>query len=380
LKSSKEALRSTPQPASLLKEAHKAHKLTNFQKHTTNMSLYQRGKTWWIQFTDPNGERIQRTAGTQNKQHAQQLHDQLKAEAWKIKELGVKPRYTWQQAADKWLEEMAHKKSIEDDKKHLRWLCPHLENKQLDEINKAVIDHLKTTKQQTGVTNSSVNRLLALIRSILNRAKNEWEWLETVPTVRLLPEPLNRIRWLTHEEAARVLKELPEHLHAMAQFTLSTGLRESNVTGLQWSQIDIARRCAWIHADQAKGKKSIAVPLNNNALQVIKAQTGKHNEYVFTYQNKPITRANNHAWRKALERANIENFRWHDLRHTWASWHVQNGTPLHILKELGGWADLTMVLRYAHLSSDQLQEYAENSCDKFTTGNKKALGHDNLRL
>jgi integrase len=344
------------------------------------MSLYQRKTTWWIQFTAPNGERIQRTANTQNKQQAQELHDKLKAEAWRVKELGVKPRYTWQQAADKWLQEMAYKKSIEDDKKHLRWLHRQLDNKYLDEINKAVIDHLKTTKQQTGVTNASVNRLLALIRAILNRAKNEWEWLDTVPTVRLLPEPLNRIRWLTHEEAARLLKELPEHLQAMARFTLATGLRESNVTGLQWSQIDMARQCAWIHADQAKGKKSIAVPLNNDACQIINAQSGKHNEYVFTYQNAPITRANNHAWRKALKRANIENFRWHDLRHTWASWHVQNGTPLHILKELGGWSDLKTVLRYAHLSSNQLQEYAENSCDKFTTGNKKGLGHDNLSL
>jgi integrase len=74
-----------------------------------------------------------------------------------------------------------------------------------------------------------------------------------------------------------------------------------------------------------------------------------------------VTRANNHAWRKALVRAGIKDFRWHDLRHTWASWHVQNGTPLHVLKELGGWADLTMVLRYAHLSSKHLEEYAENS-------------------
>ena len=77
-------------------------------------------------------------------------------------------------------------------------------------------------------------------------------------------------------------------------------------------------------------------------------------------------------WEKALIRANIIDFRWHDLRHTWASWHVQNGTPLHVLKELGGWSDLTMVLRYAHLSSKHLEEYAGNSksCEKFTTRNK----------
>lgn len=78
-------------------------------------------------------------------------------------------------------------------------------------------------------------------------------------------------------------------------------------------------------------------------------------------KGKAVTRANNHAWRKSLERAEIYNFRWHDLRHTWASWHVQKGTPLNVLKELGGWSDLKMVMNYAHLSSNHLREYANNA-------------------
>ncbi len=61
----------------------------------------------------------------------------------------------------------------------------------------------------------------------------------------------------------------------------------------------------------------------------------------------------------ALKRAGIENFRWHDLRHTWASWHVQSGTPLQVLQELGGWSSCEMVLRYAHLSAAHLADYAE---------------------
>ena len=211
------------------------------------------------------------------------------------------------------------------------------------------------------MSDSTVNRTLELLRSILNRARQDWEWLDSTPNIRMLPEQQTRIKWLAHEESIRLIKELPEHLKAMVRFTLATGLRESNVTGLQWSQLDIQRSCAWVHADQAKGKKAIAVPLNEDAMEVIRQQIGKHDTHVFTYEGKPVTRANNHAWRKSLVRAGIENFRWHDLRHTWASWHVQNGTPLHVLKELGGWADLTMVLRYAHLSSRHLEAYAENS-------------------
>ncbi|MDD5460756.1 MAG: tyrosine-type recombinase/integrase [Methylococcales bacterium] len=78
----------------------------------------------------------------------------------------------------------------------------------------------------------------------------------------------------------------------------------------------------------------------------------------------------------------ITDFRWHDLRHTWASWHIQNGTPLHILKELGGWTDLGMVLRYAHLSSQHLEEYAGNSinCDKSTTEAKIGLDKNIISL
>ncbi len=66
------------------------------------------------------------------------------------------------------------------------------------------------------------------------------------------------------------------------------------------------------------------------------------------------------AWRKALKRAGIENFRWHDLRHTWASWHIQNGTPHYVLKELVGWESMEMVLRYSHLAPEHLSPYADN--------------------
>ena len=325
------------------------------------MSIYKRKDTWWIQFTAPDGRRVQQTAGTQIKQEAQELHDRLKAEAWRVKNLGDKPRHTWQEAVIRWLSESSYKKSIDTDKFKLRWLDKHLNNTSLDEITKTKINKIKVAKKSEGVSNSTVNRTLELLRSILNRAQQEWEWLDSTPSVRMLPEQSTRIRWLTHEESVRLINELPEHLKAMAQFTLATGLRESNVTGLQWSQLDMQRRCAWVHADQAKGKKGIAAPLNEDALAVIVQQIGKHDTHVFTYEGNPVTRANNHAWRKALVRADVKNFRWHDLRHTWASWHVQNGTPLHVLKELGGWADLTMVLRYAHLSSKHLEEYANNS-------------------
>jgi integrase len=116
---------------------------------------------------------------------------------------------------------------------------------------------------------------------------------------------------------------------------------------------------AWIHPDQAKARKAIAVPLNAEAVALITKQLGKHLTHVFSFRGRPITQVSTKAWYAALERAGIDDFRWHDLRHTWASWHVQGGTPLFALQELGGWESPEMVRRYAHLAADHLAPYAE---------------------
>jgi integrase len=126
--------------------------------------------------------------------------------------------------------------------------------------------------------------------------------------------------------------------------------------------VDLVRRTAWIHPDQAKARKAIAVPLSAAAVIVLREQIGKHPERVFTYRGKPVTQVSTKTWYQALKRAGIADFRWRDLRHAWASWHVQQGTPLHALQELGGWESAEMVRRYAHLTADHLAPYADRLC------------------
>lgn len=111
----------------------------------------------------------------------------------------------------------------------------------------------------------------------------------------------------------------------MAAFSLESGLRAANVTGLRWSAVDLNRKLAWLHPDEAKARKAIPVPLNGEDMSILQKQIGKDLEHVFT----------------------------------WASWHVQSGTPLHVLQELGGWASYAMVQRYAHLAADHLAPWAE---------------------
>lgn len=338
------------------------------------MALYKRKTVWWVSISH-NGQRIQRSTGTTNKVAAQEYHDKFKAELWTITKLDNKEIYSWRDAVLRWLRESAHKRSIEDDKTHLRWLDQHLSSYQLHEINRDTLEEVANKKQATGVSPTTVNRMLEVIRAMLRKAHNEWEWLDKVPVIRMRHVEKQRIRWLTVEQANRLLNELPSHLKDMASFSLATGLRASNVTGLQWQEINLLKEHAWIHPDEAKAKKAIPVPLNEDAMAVLRARLGSHPQYVFTYKGDPIKQCNTKAWKNALERAGIENFRWHDLRHTWASWHVQNGTSLQELQLLGGWSSFEMVLRYAHLSSDHLRSAANRigSMSSVTKCNLKAV-------
>src|SRR5665213_1112939 len=323
------------------------------------MSLRKRGGLWWVDVVAPNGERVRQSTGTASKALAQEFHDRYKSELWRIAKLGEKPRRTWNDAVVRWLKEKSHKATIKGDVNLLRWLDPFLGGKDLATITRATLDHVTDEKLARGCSNATVNRTMALVRAILRICVNEWEWLDRVPQVRMLRVPTRRIRFLTHDEARRLLTELPEHLADMAAFSLATGLRAANVTGLQWQQVDLTRQLAWIHPDQAKARRAIPVPLNGVAVALVQKWVGRHSTYVFSFHGKPINQVSTKAWYQALKRAGIEDFRWHDLRHYWASWHVQNGTPLFALQELGGWQSAAMVRRYAHLAADHLTPYAQ---------------------
>ena len=237
----------------------------------------------------------------------------------------------------------------------LRWFQPFLGGKYLADINRALLDHVRE-KRSKGVCAGTVNRYMALVRAILRKACNEREWIDRAPKVGMLRDKGGgRIRSLSRDEFTRLLAELPQHLAEMARFSVATGLRQANVTRLQWRQISLERRHLWVGADQHKNGSAHSVPLNQAAMDVLERRQGDHRTYVFTYEGKPVVQVNTKAWHKALERAGIQDFRWHDLRHTFATWHREAGTPTHELQRLGGWKTQSMVERYVHVAPEGLQ-------------------------
>lgn len=126
------------------------------------------------------------------------------------------------------------------------------------------------------------------------------------------------------------------------------------------AQIDLPKKMAWISSEQSKTGNGIGIPLNDKAIEVIVAQFGKHKENVFTYNGNAVKIANTRAFRESLKRAGIKDFRFHELRHTWATRHIMSGTPLYVLQELGGWTKIDTVRKYAHLSIEHLKSHADN--------------------
>tara|TARA_B100001248_G_scaffold261862_1_gene254692 strand:+ start:2040 stop:2840 length:801 start_codon:yes stop_codon:yes gene_type:complete len=242
-----------------------------------------------------------------------------------------------------------------NDFTYRKYFDPLLKNKELNSLSKSDIAEIRSgIKGKAG----TVNRYLSFFRAILTFAYEELGWLDNKPLVKGVKDSPRNTLYFSQEDVQRLYVLLPEHLKKPFIFSLLTGVRMSNCLNLKWEQIKENQIA--IEATETKNGKVLCVPLNKKCKELISSIERK-GPYVFTYAGRKISRASNTGWYTALKKAGLEGYRWHDLRHTWASHHVQNGTPLHTLQVLGGWSDFNIVTRYAHLSNDYLNDACEVS-------------------
>jgi integrase len=314
------------------------------------MSLYKRpGQDLWsIDLTPPNGgRRIRRPTGYRDKRKAQREHDKLKADLWQEK-------ITGRRLSDALVLWLKAKSRTRNEKNAIKQILREYGDPPLDKINASKFEDAFADKGP-----GTYNKLANPFRAALNLAKAK-NWI-TPPKIMRKKEPRGRVIFLEAEEWERLYPQLPAHQKPMAEFSISTGLRWANVTYLEWSQVSINRGVCWVHADEAKGQRAISVKLTKRCIELLRAQVGQHKQYVFAYRGEPIASPKT-ALKNALKRAKItKNFTWHGYRHTWASWHIMNGTPLEVLQELGGWASIEMVQKYAHLAPGYAAQWADNA-------------------
>ena len=266
----------------------------------------------------------------------------------------------------------------------------HLMKLPIEEISPLLIEKWRVEKLKQGTAATTINRNVTAIKAVLSKAI-VWDWLKINPLAKLKPiktDNMIKVRYLSLDEEKRLLTALKErdkdniskrrsgnywrsvrgyellptlnedgfcdYLTPMVLVSMHTGLRQGELFSLRWDNIDLDKAIITVVGDKAKSGKTRHVPLNREALYALTYWKKEclHCEIVFP--NKEGNQINNvrKSWGKVLKKSNITNFRWHDLRHHFASKLVMAGVDLNTVRELLGHSDLAVTLRYAHLAPE----------------------------
>lgn len=246
---------------------------------------------------------------------------------------------------------------------HLNWWKEELGQYSLAEISPALIaekrDQLGSgiTKRNTQRSPSTVVRYMAALSHAFTIAVKEWGWLDDTPMRKVTKpkEPRGRVRFLSDEERPHFLVECKksesQYLYAAVVLALSTGGRRMEILGLTWKEVDFDRGVITLH--ETKNGERRVLPLAGHALELMRQLSIiRHVKCNLVFPGKDLKKPVDlrTPFENALKRAEIPDFRWHDLRHSCASYLAMNGASLAEIAEILGHKTLQMVKRYAHLS------------------------------
>lgn len=262
-------------------------------------------------------------------------------------------------------------KSMNAQGRQLRWWKKELGNYSLAEITPPLLSETRD-KLHKGRQPATVVRYMAALSHAFTIAANEWEWLNDNPMrkVRRPKEPRGRVRFLSDEERRRLLDACKasdcKQLYPVVVLALSTGMRQMEVMGITWADIDLQRGYIILH--ETKNGERRSVPLVAHAKELIQGMAKVRRldtNLVFFSDSKPTAPVFIRTpWGKALKEAEIEDFKFHDLRHTAASYLAMNGASLAEIADILGHKTLQMVKRYAHLSEQHTSKVLESMNSK----------------
>ena len=256
--------------------------------------------------------------------------------------------------SDTFLERREHLRSSKRDKLSVKILLRYFNGRTLQSITSANIEDYISYRKSTGVSNSTVNRELACLKRMYNLAIN-WKEARVNPVINVdfLEEPPGRTRFLTIEEAILLIEKASTSLKSIIITALNTGMRLGEILSLRWNQVHLENMIdPTIEITTSKNNKKRFIPLNEDMISLMKnIRTKSDSDYVFIGERGEPLRSIRNTFNLAVENADIKDFKFHDLRHTFASHYLMSGGDLLSLKEILGHSDLKMVQRYTHLAS-----------------------------
>lgn len=327
--------------------------------------MYWRKGVWWTSITF-KGKRIRTSLNTENKKKAQLFEAKIKTEIVEGKyfEKIAGERKSFKDMMDKFVKEHAPKVSGKTQISYsasLKHLLLFFGNFNLSEITPKKINEYKLLRYSEGVKPATINRELAMLSKAFNLSVKQWEWVKENPVSKVPKEKENneRDRWLTDDEEKRLLESASQWLREIIVFDLHTGLRIGELLALQWSRVNLFRKTIIIQ--ESKNGKPRTIPLNKIATDILMEKStirNIKNDLVFT--SSVGTKIDNdnlrRAFEKALKKADIRNFHFHDLRHTFATRLAQRGIDIYKISKLLGHKDIRMTQRYAHHCPESLRD------------------------
>jgi integrase len=330
------------------------------------MGLVKRGKVWWMYFTY-QGRQVRKSSGTPDRKLADAILSKLKVQIVEGQyfERAAAASHTFIELMERYEKEhVARKLRHRGLKSYMANLRSFFGRYTLAEITPKVIVAYKNKRYQDGMAPATINRELANLKKAFNLAMREWEWCHQNPVSRVSMEKENnkRDRWLNSEEEGRLLASCAPWLQDLVTFALNTGMRMGEILELTWRGVDFNRRTVTVF--RSKNGERRTIPANQAVLTVLKSKAKVRSlatDRVFCSKAfTPIESGHlRRAFRLALKKAAIEDFHFHDLRHTFATTLVQNGIDLYKVQQLLGHKSPIMTQRYAHHYPESLRDGVE---------------------
>ena len=331
-------------------------------------SVYKRGDTWWVRFRH-DGKHVRRSARTTKKSEAQLVLHRL-IEEHRTGGADAVQRYRVTEAIDAFFEGSSLKAStLETYRFNSRVVICLLGHLHIDEVDRKTLGEFVATRKRTGVTDATIRRDLSFLGSVFTAAIRRG-WVETSPITalnkRALKESRPRIRFLTRDEFARLHTAANDTLKPILVLAVETGMRKQELLSLRNEQIDLRRR--EVHLEITKTSSPRRVPLSVTAVDTVRGlleRCGRPTSpFLFCKPDGSRIGDPKKGFVAACARAGLSDFRFHDLRHTFASWFVQEGGDLYRLSRILGHATLQMTARYGHLRTEDLHEEMERVAQK----------------
>ncbi len=269
----------------------------------------------------------------------------------------------------------ASRRTIRETERRVKKLLETFGDKSLDYFSEFLIESYKQERLKEGVKPSTVNRELNILRAILHKAKEWGMYSGELPKIKTYRVDDERVRYLSPEELKALIDACPDWFKPVVKFACLTGLRASELFSLTWDMVNLSQGYITVPAKYSKTKETKSIPLHPKALEVLREvkawqeKKGIDHGYVFTNRmGKPYSvegQGYKRVFRSACKKAGIEDFRFHDLRHTFASYLVMRGVDFYTVQELMRHSSPKMTKRYAHLSPEHIRKELEKVREVF---------------